>query len=150
MNPASLELVRSWLTQRNLYHLYDADSQSVLITRENVETAHVRVVDRPERGMMTWAIVLPFTVPDDRHLPVAEALNLLNSASFMGSWVMNTQRSEVYFRATVGTIGVQWDEAAIEYLLRVVVTTADQLGEMVRRVAKEGAAATTVLPARNE
>ena len=140
------DAIKAWCVRQNLNYLVQEQARMVLIPRGANELP-LRLIDRPERGMMTWGVVLPFLVPADRRSEVGAALNLLNSNSFMGAWTLNTQTGEVYFRVTVPTTGVTYTDEAMMFLARVLSGTVDPVAGALSRIATEGQPASLVLAA---
>ena len=141
----TLDGVKSWCERKKLRYMTNEPLGQIAIPRPVDPPQSIRVIPRPERGMLTFAVALPFAIPKDRHLAVDQALSLANSATFMGAWVLNHQRNEAYFRITVPTRGVAYDDAAVEYLLQIVIATVDRVTPGLRAVALEGAPPERVL-----
>lgn len=145
MKELSLQTIVAWLKSNDARHALDEKNGVLFVLRDDAEEPHLRILDRSERGMLTWAIVLPFEIPSERQMHVCVALNLINSASFMGAWILNTQKREVYFRVTVPIVGTAWDGEALAYMVQLMLSTTGQLREPIRKVALEGADPRAVL-----
>ncbi|MEZ4315933.1 MAG: YbjN domain-containing protein [Myxococcota bacterium] len=96
----------------------------------------VRIVPRPDRGMVTLAYPLPGRIPGDRLDDLVVAANLLNARTFLGAWVVNHEAAEMYFRQTVLTQGVAYTDASVRELVQLVVGTAEMMIERLDAVLK--------------
>lgn len=135
----TLDGMKAWCERKKLRYMVNEQLGQLAIPRPVDPPQAIRVIPRPERGMMTFAVPLPFAVPKDRHVAMDQALALVNSASYMGAWVLNHQRDEAYFRVTVPTRGVGYEDGAVEYLLQIVIGSVDRITPGLRAVALEGA-----------
>ena len=139
----SLDTFRRWCAERNIQHRVDEELKQVIVAgRPGME---IRVVPRPERSMMSFGITLPFLVPRDRYDAYSRALSLVNSATFMGAWVLNHGTGESYFRITVPVGDIRFTDGSLLFLLRAVLGTVDVALDNLRLIALEGAPAESVL-----
>ena len=83
-------------------------------------------------------------VPPARRAELARACNLLNARTFLGAWVLNMEAGELYFRHTVLTAGVLFEDAGVRALLQVVVGTVELHVDRLQAVL-DGAPAESVL-----
>jgi hypothetical protein len=90
-----------------------------------------------DRHMVTLAMAMPFLVPAARFSAVAEALTRLNARTYMGTWVLNTDKSEVYFRVTLPALDNEWTDDSLLFAARVVVSTAEQFAADLLRIARD-------------
>lgn len=111
------------------------------------QPAPLQLIPWPERNMLTLAMTLPFTVPPERQAAVGEALTTLNAMSFMGAWVLNTDKGELYFRDTLPVLDNQYSDEGLLFVAKVVVSTAERLAPALYRIAREGGAPELVIAA---
>jgi hypothetical protein len=104
-------------------------------------------IPRPERGMLTMALTMPFTVPAERFVPVGGALTLLNARSYMGAWILNPDKGEIAFRITVPALDVSYTDSALRFVAGVVASSAEAMARPLYAVAQQGASADTVASA---
>jgi hypothetical protein len=141
----SLPAVRAWCERNQIRCLVNEKLGQIAIPRPLEPDMALRFIPRPERGMMTVAFPMPFVVPTDRQPEMREALSLANSSSFMGAWVLNGGKGEVYFRVTLPTEGVLYTDDGLRFVLQVVIGSAEGLVGRLRRVAAGEAAAASVI-----
>ncbi len=55
----------------------------------------------------------------------------------MGTWVLNTDKSEVYFRVTLPALDNEWTDDSLLFAARVVVSTAEQFAADLLRIASD-------------
>ncbi len=139
--------LRAWCDARGIPTEIDASGRQLAIPVQGARP--VVVLSRDERGMVTFLSAFPFTVSDGDRDEYCRALALLNSASYMGAFVLNSQTGETYFRLTVLSRGTTMTDDAVGGLLEVVVSSVAGTTAALRGVATEGLPYTTVLP-RNE
>ena len=96
-------------------------------------------IPRPERDMLTVAITLPFVVKSERFAAVTTALSTLNVRSYMGAWILNPERGEVYFRITLPANEVEYGDEALRFVASIVVSSADAMAKALFAVAQQGA-----------
>lgn len=146
MEPYALDLeaVRSFCDRSGIAHHVDESLGQIAIPRASDPAWALRIVPRPERGMLTVAYPLPGRMPPERLPAIVEAVGLLNSRTFMGAWVLNGDSGELYFRQTVLTEGAWFDDRALGQLLRLVALTVEQAVGRLDRVA-QGERASIVL-----
>ena len=135
----SLDAMKAWCDRNEVTFLFNERLQQLAIPTPLGPEVMVRVVPRPSRRMMTFALVLPLRVPDARQAELARACALANSSTFMGAWVLNSGNGELYFRLTVPTGGVSYEDEGLRFLLQVVIGTAKGMMDRFRAIALEGA-----------
>ena len=96
-------------------------------------------IPRPERDMLTVAITLPFVAPPERFPVLTVALATLNVRSYMGAWILNPERGEVYFRITLPTLETDFSDDALRFVARVVLSSAGAMAQPLFAIAHEGA-----------
>lgn len=141
----SLDALRAWCDRNNITYLFNERLQQIGVPTPLGREYVLRAIPRPSRGMMTLALVLPFPVSDERADAIARAVGLANSSTFMGAWVYNQGQRELYFRVTVPVEGVLYDDAAVRFLLQVVIGTVKGLAPRLRAIAEENAPWESVL-----
>lgn len=144
--PLDLDTLMAFCERHAIEALRDDEHHQVVIPRPGAEGWALRAVFRPERSMATFALPLPGTIPEDRRTELARAANLLNSRTFMGAWVLNPTAGELYFRQTVGTQGVLFDDEGLKRMMQTVLGTVEVTIERLNRVL-QGEPAEVVLPA---
>lgn len=105
-------------------------------------------IPRPERDMLTVAITLPFVVKSERFAAVTTALSTLNVRSYMGAWILNPERGEVYFRITLPTVDTQFSDESLRFVARVVIGSAEAMAQPLFAISHEGASPDIVAKAR--
>ena len=148
MDGFTLDLVaiRDWCDRHKVPYIYNSELNQLALPRQNDRRFAVRVIPRPERKMITLAMPLPLVVPKERFEAAQQAMAIANSATFMGSWVLNHVKGEAYFRVTVPSVDVLYNDDSLRYLLQVVIGTVEAVAEKLRLIVQEGAEPETVLP----
>lgn len=141
----SLDAMQAWCDRNNITYMKNERLGQLAIPTPLGREFPVRVIPRPSRSMLTLALILPFPVPEERMDVVARAVAMANASSFMGAWVLVNNNHELYFRVTVPTEGVSYDDAAVRFLLQVVIGTVQGVGPRLRAIALEGASWETVV-----
>lgn len=137
--------IKSWAERLGLAFRYsDEMGQIAVLCRLLDVDVPMVFIPRVERGMLTMAITLPFQVPADRFGEVGAALTLVNARSYMGAWILNADKGEIYFRITVPALDVTYSDQALRFVAGVVVSSAESLAARLHAVAKEGAPAASV------
>jgi hypothetical protein len=141
------------LTPENLAHFCERQNfqfqqteqgQIAVLYQIMGQPSPLQMLPWPDRNMVTLAVTLPFTVPNERFSAVSEALTAANSMSFMGTWVLNTDNGQIYFRDTLATLDNQYSDDGLLFVARIVVSSAERLAPLFYRVAIEGAPASSV------
>ncbi|HND10560.1 MAG TPA: YbjN domain-containing protein [Pseudomonadota bacterium] len=100
-----------------------------LLERESL----LQILPFLDRNMVTLAMAMPFVVPPSRFAAVSELLTRLNARTYMGTWVLNGDKGEVYFRVTLPALDNLWTDDSVLFAARIVVSTAEEfVGEMFR------------------
>ena len=141
-----LAAVRDWCDRHNVPYIYNSELQQIALPRPSDRRFAIRVIPRPERKMVSFAMPLPLVVPQERFDDTQKAMAIANSATVMGAWVLNHVKGEAYFRVTVPAVGVLYDDDSLRYLLQVVIGTVEAVAEKLRLIIQEGAAPESVLP----
>ncbi|MCB9670836.1 MAG: YbjN domain-containing protein [Alphaproteobacteria bacterium] len=142
--PLDLDGFKTFLERAGIEHVHNEKLGQIGVPRPGSEGWAVRFVPWPERGMATVAYPLPGVVPPARRAELARACNLLNARTFLGAWVLNMEAGELYFRHTVLTAGVLFEDAGVRALLQVVVGTVELHVDRLQAVL-DGAPAESVL-----
>lgn len=139
------ENLKSWAERLGLAFRYSNEAgQIAVLCRVLDGDVPLVFIPRPERGMLTMAVTLPFTVPAERFTEVGRAITLLNARSYMGAWILNTDKGEIYFRVTVPALDVSYSDQALRFVAGVVASSAETLAPALYAVARENAPATSV------
>jgi hypothetical protein len=137
--------VKSWADRLGLPFRFSDEASQIAVTCHLLDVDVPLVfIPRPERGMLTMALTMPFVVPADRYSAVAEALTLLNARSYMGSWILNMDKGEIYFRITVPALDVTYTDQALRFVASVVASSSETMARSLHEVAVEGAPPQTV------
>lgn len=139
----TLDGIKGWCDRKGIKWLYNEQLKQLAIPRKPNEVA-IRVVPRPERNMVTFALIVPAKVPADRHDEVTKACAILNAQSFMGAWVATAAQGELYFRITMPIESAAWNDQGFEWLMSLLIGTFDQVGPALYRIATQGASAETI------
>jgi hypothetical protein len=99
--------------------------------------------------MLTVAITLPFVVKTDRFDAITTALSTLNVRSYMGAWILNPERGEVYFRVTLPTLETEFTDDALRFVARVVLSSAEAMAQPLYSIALDEANPDIVAKPRN-
>ncbi len=141
----SLEGMKAYCDRNEVKFLVNEELQQLGIPTALGKGFLLRVIPRPSRHMLTFALPLPLRVPPGLHGEVSRAVALCNSSMFMGAWVLNQGKGELYYRVTVPTAGVSYDDASVQFLLSVMVTTVRSTADALGKIVMEGAPASLVL-----
>jgi hypothetical protein len=137
--------VKAWAERLQLPFRFSDDASQIAITCRLLDSDVPLVfIPRLERGMLTMALTMPFSVPRDRYVQVGQALTLLNARSYMGAWILNLEKGEIYFRITVPALDVVYTDQSLRFVASVVASSADTMSKPLRAVACEGARPETV------
>lgn len=92
-----------------------------------------------DRGMVMLVMRQPYAVPAARFVAVTQAANTLNASSFMGAWVLNDEKAELYFRVTVAALDTRYTDESLLHVARVVVGSSEVAAPVLRAIALDGA-----------
>jgi hypothetical protein len=120
--------------QRFTFKINEELGQLAVLYRILGQDAPIIIIPRPERGMLTLAVVLPFAVPLARYPFVVEALARLNAAAYMGTWVLNFDKGEIYFRVTLPALDNLYTDEGLFLAARVVVSTSEGMAQRLSEV----------------
>lgn len=141
--------VKAWAERLQLPFRYNDEVSQVAVLCRVLETeVPLMFIPRLERGMLTMALTMPFAIPRERYPQVAQALTLLNARSYMGAWILNAEKGEVYFRISVPALDVAYTDPSLRFVATVVVSSADTMAKPLRAVACDGARPETVADAK--
>ena len=136
--PLTYEDLLAFCARQDLRHRGNDERGQVAILYQILQRdAPLYLITRPERGMLSVVLGLPFAIPPERRPYIGEALTRLNASAYMGTWVMNIATGEVYFRVTLPTLGVQVQDQTLLFVLRLVVSTVESMAPALRRITDE-------------
>jgi hypothetical protein len=145
--PLTLENLRALCQRQDLAcKINEGTGQIALLHRILDEDAPLYIIPHPGRGMVSFALPLPFRVPLDRLALVAEAANRLHRASRLGTWVVDLETGELRFGVTLPTHGVEYGDDGVLFVIRVVVSTVEAAAADLRDVALGGKTSFEVWP----
>lgn len=145
--PLSFENLQAFCDRQSLRYKANVErGQLAVLYRLLGRDAPLYIITRPERSMVTLALPLPLRVPEDRVPYVGEAVTRLNSAAYMGTWVLNVETREVYFRVTLPSLDVEYGDGSLLFAARLVVSTVEGASKGLEQVL-QGRTAAEVWPA---
>ncbi|MCB9675871.1 MAG: hypothetical protein H6737_12185 [Alphaproteobacteria bacterium] len=142
------ESLKAFCDRQGLAYFTNDALDQIAIPRPDRRGWALRLVPRPEKGMLTIAYPLPGHIPQERMAALAASANLMNARTFMGAWVVNWETSEMYFRETVPTQGVEYTDDSVRELLQIVIGTVELMVPRLDAVLK-GAEPEAVLEESN-
>lgn len=146
----SYSTVKSWAERLKLpFRASDEAGQIAVHCRLLDSDVPLLFIPRPERDMLTVAVTLPFVVKTERFAAVTAALSTLNVRSYMGAWILNPERGEVYFRVTLPTLDTTFSDDALRFVARVVLSSAEAMAQPLYSIAHEGASPEIVAKTRS-
>jgi hypothetical protein len=133
------------LTLENLQGLCERQG---LVFKTNEETGQIAVLYRlldedaplylipyPHRGMVSFVLPLPFRVPAPRIPHLGEATTRLNSASTMGTWVLDIETGDLQFRVTLPAQGAAYDDDGLLFVTRIVMSAVEVAAGGLQEIA---------------
>ncbi len=141
------EAVKAWCDRNNIQFVVNEELGQLGIPLPLGEGYLLRVITRADRHMMTLVVPLPVRVPPALINEVSKATALANSATFMGAWVLNHGKGEIYFRVTLPTKGVTYTDEGFKWVLDVMVQSLRAVVPSLGRILREGAPAASILNA---
>lgn len=145
--PLSFENLQAFCERQALRYKANTErGQIAVLYRLLGRDAPLYIITRPERSMVTLALPFPLRVPDERIPHIGEAVTRLNSAAYMGTWVLNVETCEVYFRVTLPSLDAEYGDGSLLFAARLVVSTVEAAGKGLEQVL-QGRSATEVWPA---
>jgi hypothetical protein len=134
-----LAAMRAWCDRNGIRYIENEKLGQIAIPRPLEPGWMMRIIPHDDRGMITFAMPLPVVVPADRQDEVLRAAMLANSATFMGSWVLNFAKGELYFRLTLPTTAVAYSDESVRNLVQITIGTAEAVAGKFKKVISEGA-----------
>ncbi len=136
----SFESLKAWCQRQSYQFSEKADVGQLAVHYQLLgQPAPLLILPQRGRDMVMFVMRQPYTVPADRRTAIAEACGLLNASMFMGAWAMNRDTGELYLRATLPVVDVQYTDAGVLHVARVVVGTSEKAAPALRSIALEGA-----------
>ncbi|MGM0578621.1 MAG: YbjN domain-containing protein [Myxococcota bacterium] len=133
--PLTLESVEAWCERMGLVCGRTEDGGQVVIPRPGEGAIPIRIIDRPDRQMTTFGMVMPWEVPEDRMDAVSRAVADANASMFMGAWVLNTDSGQLYYRVTVPAGPVLYTDEGLKHVVELLVGTALHSHDELRGIA---------------
>ena len=141
------ESLKAWCQRQSYEFRANAElGQLAIAYRILGEDVPLMILPQLARGMVMFAMKLPFKAAVERRAAAAESATLLNASSFMGTWVVNGQTGEIFFRVTVPALDIEYSDAGLLHVARVVVGTTEKAAPGWKAVVLEGAAPETAVP----
>jgi len=135
LDGASLE---AWCDRQG-YTYQAADGQLIVEYAVLGLPAPLVVLPQLDRGMVMLLMRQPYAVPAARFVAVTQAATTLNARSFMGAWVLNDEKAELYFRVTLVALDTRYSDDSLLHAARVVVGTSELAAPALRAIALDGA-----------
>ena len=98
----------------------------------------IRIIPREAENMITFGLVAPYQVPEERLPELDRTVSNLNSRTFMGAWVINHAACSVYFRITLLSVDSEYNDKGVIYILQTIFNTFNANEQLIRLVAREG------------
>lgn len=123
------------------------EQNMLFIRRRNAPNLPLRVVSDSEGQMVSFAIVSDFKIPKAHTADVSCAIALANGMVNIGSWCLNSQEAEVYYRLTLPTEGLMCSQSTIRGLMEITLGHANMYMETFRSIASGKASFTSIIEA---
>jgi hypothetical protein len=136
----SFENLKAWCL-RNQYSFSEDAKRGHLALPHQLLGQPTPIMLLPQRNGNSLAIVMrqPYEVPQARYAAIIEAITLLHANAVMGTWVLNREFGELYFRVTLPVSDIQYTDAGVLYTAQVVLRTSEEAGQALRAIALDGA-----------
>jgi hypothetical protein len=123
-----LDRLASWCAREGIEH--EVDRAGELVVKQLVMglPAPLRIAIPKDRPLVTFAMTMPFEVPQERALDVACALNLINAHTIIGAWLLDPEARRVFLRATVPLVHT---DASLVVLASAIAATAERFAARV-------------------
>ena len=110
------------------------------------EDAPLYIIPYRGRGMVSFILPLPLRVPPARLPFIGEATTRLNSASYLGTWVLNIETGELYLRATLPAMGAEYSDEGVLFVIRVVVSSVEAAAAGLSQIVLAGKTSHDIWP----
>jgi hypothetical protein len=129
------------LCQRNKIAFSEDSKRGHLALHQTLlgQAAPIMLLPQLNPNMLVIVMRQPYDVPPDRQAAIAEAAALLNAASPMGTWALNREFGELYFRVTLPVVDIQYTDAGVLFVARLVFSTSERAAPALRAIALDGA-----------
>ena len=132
--------LKHWVDRLRVpYRFNEEVGQVAVLTRVMDTDVPLVFIPRPDRGMLTIAVTLPFAVLKERYQAVGESLTILNARSYMGAWILNSDKGEIYFRITLPAMDLEYTDDTLRSFAALVVSSAEAMAKLLYSVAHQGA-----------
>ncbi len=145
-----LEQLKSFCDRNDVQYLENEKLGQLGIPTPLGQGIMIRIIPHTDRNMLTLALPIPIQVAPGLIQEVARATSLANSGLFMGAWVLNHAKGELYFRISLPLKGVSFDDEAMLFALNVIVGTVRGVGDAFLNIIREGAPAETIVEAMSQ
>lgn len=106
----------------------------------------VRMAFLTDRNLVWLQIELVEVIPPDRQGAIREAVTLLNSTLFLGSWAFLSKAGKLIFKVTLPIADVVYGPQALDSVLQVMIGTVQQTAQRLGAVAFQAAPPSSVIP----
>lgn len=130
--------VEAWC-RRQGYMYRAADGQVIVEYTVLGLPAPLVFLPQLDRGMVMLVMRQPYAVPAARFVAVTQAATILNASSFMGAWVLNDEKAELYFRVSIVALDTRYTDESLLHVARVVVGSSEVAAPVLRAIALDGA-----------
>jgi hypothetical protein len=141
------DTLRSLCERRGLAFKTNEDTGQIAVLHRILdEDAPLYITPLAGRGLVAFALPLPFRVPADRREAVLEAAARLNRASGVGCWVVDDETGELSFRMTLPVHGAAYDDDGVLFVTRVVTSAVEAAAADLQQIALAGVASVELWP----
>ncbi len=130
-----LDAVKQWCTARGFAYRSNGEHQ-ILIVQDPEKEVPIHVVGFEDRDLLTFAMFLPMTIPEEQMDSVRLAISALNSDTFLGAWALKPETGEVFFRVTLPTLGFSMGEGSLDFMVGILVGTVSSAADGLHQVAQ--------------
>jgi hypothetical protein len=141
----SMEGIAEWCKRKGVPHRV-ADNGQIHIPHPANANWVIRVIARQDRNMVSFGLVVPYPIPEDRYEELNKTISYLNSRTFMGAWVLNHGSNSLYFRITLPGGDTIYSDEGLLFVMQVIFGTSNASGEVIRKVVKDGATYELAMP----
>lgn len=118
---------------------YDVNEKKLSITfvlKGDYFNLDIKIVVDPDRSRVTLFIFAPFTVPNDKRIDVALAVNMINSLLINGCFDFNIKDGSILFRMTNSFRDSELSKDVFAYMLYCSCMTAGKYDDKLFMISK--------------